>query len=148
MGRLKIINPSKLNQLNDRVLIKNIGNSTEIKVPKKILQTFSKINEIPSQERTQFVDNLALAINYRGNKNISEAIEYWYKEGYRDHSYPQCKVNVAFDKIITVNFINLPTNSISLTEIRNLIEFFAIIPHGYDVTDLIRPHNEFQPVIT
>lgn len=142
---LKILSSKPSN--NDKHYIFNKEHSTYIEVPKTVLNTLNKINELPSGLSLIFSNQLALAINYRRLENISNVITNWSNSEMKFDYYPQCKANLAFSKSLNTYFKEMCPN-FSENERQSLVFFFAKCPHGYDVSNLIKAHSEMKPVIT
>jgi hypothetical protein len=141
MRKPKIWDLTKENPIvHNKYFIINEKQQTAIQVPKMVLGALDKV-----RENDILADVLATAIQKRRLMDISTFIEYWYKEGYHHYTYPQCRANAQLDKLMSSCFRN---TSITKKEGEALIKFFAKCPHGYDVTNLIEPHSEFQAVIT
>lgn len=143
---LKIINKELCKEENFYIINKN--DSTAIQVPKQVVNTLDKINNLPYGHNHVFVDVLATAINKRGLENVSKSIEIWTTNSTFDHHYPQCSANQSFSKLLRTFVMGICPTHFRENEIDQLIYFFAKCPHGFDVSYLIRAHHELNPVIT
>jgi hypothetical protein len=143
---LKVLEKSAVK--SDKPYIYNRDNDTAIEVPLRIINTITKIHNLPNGINHIFVDVLATAINKRRLEDVSEHLEIWVTNAVRSYNYPQCNANKSFSKLIRTFVRELCAKEIPEKELEQLIFFFAKCPHGYNVTSLIRAHAELNPVIT
>lgn len=132
---------------SDKYNIVNEADSTYIVVPQTVQKAIAKIQDLPDGNNHVVVDVLATAINMRRLEGVSRPLESWNSSDFKSHAFPQTKPNLAFSKLLRTTFNRLGSG-ITEAERDSLIYFFAKCPHGYDVSQLIRPHSELLPVIT
>lgn len=139
------------NVKDEQFYIYSVDRAQAILINKNIYNSFMAIQQLPKGMNHILVDTIALAMYARSLENNHKTFETWQESSLKDNQYPLCKSNIILYKLLDTfhrNLKNLCGEMISNENMDDLILFLQRCPHDFDVTPLLRPHNEFQPVIT